>query len=178
MKKSANIIQKSSENFYYLLLIKRNSYKSFFIILFVIFISSLNASAQQCFFHLSTADNTESVNKEGRTYFVELQNKGNEVANINLTVLNSNAEINPDKTDNSKNVNLTATILSEDGLTILNNVQLQPNQILKFLVKITVPVGTSIEHWNSMLLKATTDLCPDYSSTLKLHTFIPNQNDK
>jgi hypothetical protein len=97
---------------------------------------------------------------------------------INISVSNHNKEKNPDKTDNINNVNLNADIFSEEGKEITDNIQLKPNEMLKFQVKVTVPEGTPIKHWNNLLLKASSDKCADYTSTLILYTFIPDPEEK
>jgi hypothetical protein len=170
--------QKHIENMSSLLMNKKSLFKSFSTILFVILLSSLSSTAQQCSFKLTTTDNTQSVNKDGRIYFIQLQNNSNEEMVMNLNVSNHNKEINPDKSDKESNVNLNARLLNEDGTEITGSVQLKPNEILNFKVKVTVPEGTPIKRWNNMLLKATSDKCTDYSSSLILYTFIPNLEER
>ena len=138
----------------------------------------MSSYAQNCAFKLTTTDNTQSVNKEGRIYFIQLQNNSNEEMVTNISVSNHNKDNNPDKSDKGNNVSLNAKILNEDGTEIMGSVHLKPNEMLKFQVKVTVPEGTPIKHWNSMLLKATSDKCSDYSSSLILYTFIPNPGRK
>jgi hypothetical protein len=138
----------------------------------------LSSYAQKCSFKLIATDNIQSVNNEGRTYFIELQNNSNEEMEIHLNISNHNKEKNPDETDKLNNVNLNVTIINEDGKEIKSSVQLKPNELLKFQVKVTVPVGTPIKRWNSLLLRASSDKCADYSSSLILYTFIPNPNEK
>ena len=178
MKTLIFTIQKHTKNLNSLLINKKSLLKSYSILFFVILLSSLSSTAQQCSFKLTTTDNTESVNKEGRTYFIQLQNNSNEEMVTNISVTNHNKENNPDKTDKVNNVNLNATILSEDGKEIAGKVQLKPNETLKFQVKVTVPEGTPLKHWNNMLLKATSDKCADYTSTLILYTFIPDPKER
>jgi hypothetical protein len=97
---------------------------------------------------------------------------------MNLNVSNHNKENNPDKSDKGNNVILNAKILHEDGTEISGSVHLKPNEILKLQVKVTVPEGTLIKRWNNMLLKATSDKCADYSSSLILYTFVPNLSER
>ena len=177
MKKIANTIRKSSENVISLLLSRKGSYKYFLMILFAMLLSSLRTSAQQCSFKLSTTDNIESVNDEGRTYFIQLQNNSNEQTGINITASNSNTGNNPDASDSKNNVTLSAQILYENGQEINGLVTLAPNELLKFQVKVTAPVGTPIKSWNSLLLNASSALCTDYSSSLTLYTFIPDPSE-
>jgi hypothetical protein len=177
MKQSANKIQKSSGSLGSLLLMKKNLSKSFFITLFIVLLGTLGASAQQCAFKLFTTDNIESVNDEGRTYFMQLQNNSNEQIGINITVLNSNTANNPDQSNSNDNVTLNAQILNENGQEIIGSVQLNPNEVVKLQVKVTVPVGTPFKHWNSLLLNASSAVCADYSSSLMLYTFIPDPSE-
>jgi hypothetical protein len=174
MKKIAHKIQKSSEISSSPLLSGNSLYSTLLIILFVTLLGSLNSSAQQCSFNLTTSSNIESVNSQGRTYFVQLQNNSNDKVEINLTVSNSNTGKNPDATDTKNNVSLNAVVLNEAGQEITGIIELQPNEILKLQVKVSVPSATPIEHWNSMLLYASSDKCVDSSSSLILYTFIPN----
>jgi hypothetical protein len=174
MKKIAYNIHKSSGVINSPLLSRNSLYTSVLIILFVTLLGSLNSSAQQCSFKLTTTSNIESVNSQGRTYFVQLQNNSNDKVEINLTVSNSNTGKNPDATDTRNNVSLNAVVLNETGQEITGTVELQPNEILKLQVKVSVPAATPIEHWNSMLLNASSDKCVDSSSSLILYTFIPN----
>ena len=57
-------------------------------------------------------------------------------------------------------------------------VVLKANGLLKFQVKVTVPEGTPIEHWNTLLVNAVSDKTTSYSSSLILYTFIPNPEEK
>jgi len=175
MKKIANKIQKSAG---ILLTLSKSLSNPTLILFLIILLSSLSSYAQKCSFKLIATDNIQSVNNEGRTYFIELQNNSNEEMEIHLNISNHNKEKNPDETDKLNNVNLNATIINEDGKEIKSSVQLKPNELLKFQVKVTVPVGTPIKHWNSLLLRASSDKCADYSSSLILYTFIPNPNEK
>jgi hypothetical protein len=177
MKKIAKTSRKSSGNLTSLLLSRKSSYKYFLMILFATLLSSLRTSAQQCSFKLSTTDNIESVNDEGRTYFIQLQNNSNEQIGINISVSNNNTGNNPDQTISNNNVTLNAQILNENGQEIIGSVQLNPNEILKIQVKVTVPVGTPFKHWNSILLNASSAICTDYSSSLILYTFIPDPSE-
>ena len=178
MKKSIIISQMLSEKKSSTLLKSKKSLSAYLVILFVSLLSPLGSFSQSCAFKLTTTDNTESVNKDGRIYFIQLQNNSSEEMVMNLNVSNHNKEINPDKSDKENNVNLNAKLLNEDGTEISGSVHVKPNEILKFQVKVTVPEGTPIKHWNNMLLKATSDKCADYSSSLILYTFIPNLNER
>jgi hypothetical protein len=177
MKRSIIISQIQSENFSALFTSKKSLF-TYLVILFVSLLSPLSSLAQSCAFKLTTTSNTESVNKDGRIYFIQLQNNSSEEMVMNLNVSNHNKENNPDKTDKVNNVSLDAKILNEDGTEIMGSFQLKPNEMLKFQVKVTVPESTPIKHWNSLLLKATSDKCAEYSSSLILYTFIPNPDEQ
>jgi hypothetical protein len=138
----------------------------------------MNSSAQQCSFKLTTTSNIESVNNEGRIYFIEILNKSNEEMEINLSVSNDNTGTNPDKTESKNNVKLNSKIINEEGQEITGTLKLKANESIKFQVKLSVPEGTQIEHWNKILLIATSEKCTDYTSSLSLFTFIPNPAEK
>ncbi|MGD0712270.1 MAG: hypothetical protein ABR968_13935 [Bacteroidales bacterium] len=178
MKNSATNTQKLSGNLNSPIESKKSLYHYFLAILFIILLFPFSSSAQSCAFKLTTTDNTQSVNKDGRIYFIQLQNNSNEEMVMKLNVSNHNKEINPDKSDKESNVNLNVKLLNEDGTEITGSVQLKPNEVLNFQVKVTVPEGTPIKHWNNMLLKATSDKCADYSASLILYTFIPNLEER
>ncbi|MEI6853887.1 MAG: hypothetical protein WCL06_13660, partial [Bacteroidota bacterium] len=53
-----------------------------------------------------------------------------------------------------------------------------PKEFMEFQLKVTVPQGTPINRWNHLLLKAATDKCSGYESTLTLYTYVPNPEEK
>jgi len=177
MKNTESNIQRNSENLRFLTVIKKSVISSLPVMLFLIFLIPLSSSAQVCSFTMTATNNIESVNKEGRIYFIEIQNNSKQEMNINLSVLNKNSGKNPDKTDSTKNVKLNAEILNAEGQEIKGTVKLNSNELLKFQVKVTVPVGTPYGYWNNLLLKATSDSCNNYSTSLTLYTFIPNPDE-
>jgi hypothetical protein len=152
--------------------------RSILTIIFLILLGQLNSSAQECSLSLLAKNNIESVNNEGRVYFITLQNKSNEAIVINLSVSNSNTGKNPDETSSRDNVKLNAKILNTEGQEIQNKIKLEAKQLLEFQVKVTVPDGTPIKRWNNLLLNASSDKCNNYSASLILYTFIPNPEEK
>ena len=135
---------------------------------------SHNLTAQNCSLNLSVSNNIESVNNEGRIYFMEIRNNSNKDEEVILAFSNSNIGKNPDQSSSEKNVILDAKFLDGDGKEIKENLKLSPNENKKFQVKVTVPAGTSIEHWNNLMISATSKNCADYSNSLTLYTFVPN----
>ena len=178
MKKIAFNIQKNSVNLSSLIGSKKSLGTSLLTLLFLIILSPLSVSAQECSFSLTATNNIESVNKEGRIYFIQIQNNGKEEMKIELSASNTKPMSNPDKSDSTKNVKLDAKILNEDGKEITEKVTLKPNELLKIQVKVTVPAGTPYGVWNNLLLKASSDKCNNYSTSLVLFTFIPNPDEK
>jgi hypothetical protein len=170
--------QESSKNLSSLLLSEKSLLKSLLIILFFILLSPLKSSAQDCSLVLTAKNNIESVNDEGRVYFITLQNNSSEAILLNLSVTNNNSGKNPDETSSIDNVKLNARILNTEGQEMTSKIKLVPKQLLEFQVKVTVPVGTPIKRWNNLLLKASTDKCNNYSASLILYTFIPNPEEK
>ncbi len=162
----------------------------------LIIFSSLNLSAQKpdefsvsmssketvlnkkCSFSLKADNNIESVNSEGRVYFLELQNNSNDAIEIALAVKNENTGKNPDDTESTMNVNLNAKLFYEDGSEIKYLLKLKPNEIQKFQVKVTVPARTPFGHWNNLIVSAVSDKCKDNTQSLTLFTFIPNPDER
>jgi|WetSurMetagenome_2_1015567.scaffolds.fasta_scaffold463640_1 hypothetical protein len=177
MKKQIFYTQKFSENSNSLSLIKKSLITSIFTLLFLVFLHPIILSAQECSFTLTAQNNIESVNKEGRIYYIQIQNNSKEDMSLNLSVLNKNSEKNPDNTDSTDNVKLNARILNAEGEEIKGKVSLKSNELLKLQVKVTVPENTPYGHWNNTLLRGTSDKCNDYSTSLTLYTFIPNPEE-
>lgn len=148
------------------------------LVLFLTILSTLNSLAQKCTYNMSVKNNIESVNKEGRVYFMELQNNSGDEIEVKLSVFNKNSEKNPDNSDTKNNVFLTATFLNEAGNDIEGKLVLKPYELINFQVKVSVPSGTPIERWNNLLVNAISDKCPTYSPSLTLYTFIPNPEEQ
>jgi hypothetical protein len=174
MKTTLSTNQKKSMKSVSYLLNKKSASKSIFTLLLLVLISPLSSFAQNCSVTIAAKNNIESVNKEGRVYFVTLQNNTGEDIALNLSVANYNSEKNPDGTSTKENVKLTASLLNSEGKIMGNKVNLSAKELKAIQVKITVPSGTPIEHWNNMILTATSDKCLKYTSTLVLFTFIPD----
>jgi hypothetical protein len=141
-------------------------------------VSGKPPSTQKCPFNISAKNNIESVNKEGRVYFLEIQNNSNDEMEINLTVINDNSVKNPDESDGNQNVNLIAKLIYEDGTEIKGMLKLKSKELSKFQVKVSVPTGTPFGHWNNLLVSATSNKCKDHTQSLMLFTFIPNPDER
>jgi hypothetical protein len=141
-------------------------------------VTSKPPSTQKCPFKLSTKNNIESVNKDGRIYFIEIQNNSNDDMGIDLTVINANSGKNPDESDSKQNVNLVAKLFNEDGTEIIGKLKLKSNEFRKFQVNVTVPSGTPFGYWNNLLVSATSDKCKENTQSLMLFTFIPNPDER
>jgi hypothetical protein len=146
------------------------------LILLILFVSGIYA--QECKVIIAAENNIESVNSEGRIYFMELQNSGDQDLNLALSVVNNNSCVNPDQTSGSSNVSLDAQILTEENQPIVGNILLRSKEVYKFLVKVTVPAGTLINHWNCSEVKAISDECPDFSVSMILNTYIPSLEEQ
>jgi hypothetical protein len=144
----------------------------FFSIALLLFTNS--TIAQNCLFNLIVKNNIESVNNEGRVYFLEILNLSNEELEIDLSISNNNIGKNPDESSSVNNVNLFAELLNENGAELNNKVNLNSREAKKFQVKVSVPEGTPIEHWNSLLVVAKSKNCIDNAKLVTLYTFIPN----
>lgn len=140
--------------------------------------SKESLSNQKCAFSLKSDNNIESVNSEGRIYFMELKNNSDKVIDVALTVKNDNSGKNPDETESKMNVNLNAKLLYEDGSEIKGVLKLSPNEIQKFQVKVSVPAGTPFGYWNNLIVSAVSDNCKENAQSLMLFTFIPNPEER
>jgi hypothetical protein len=139
----------------------------------ILLLLPLWASSQHCSFTVTSLNNIESVNADGRIYFIQLKNNSNEGVIVGLSVVNNNLGKNPDSTSCSTNVQLTAQLINSAGQRLPDHISLDPNAQFSFQVKVIAPVGTLLEHWNKLLLKAVADKCPGYMATVDLYTFIP-----
>ena len=154
-------------------------FSNYFIsFILLVLLLPLNSIGQQCSLTLVAKNNIESVNNDGRVYFITLQNNSNEEIAVNLSVLNHNSEKNPDQSGTAENVKLNAKLFKPEGQEINGIVKLLPKEPLEFQVKVTVPQGTPINHWNHLQLIAASDKCTGYESSLTLYTFIPNPEEK
>jgi cytoskeletal protein RodZ len=178
MKNTVFNYQKSSKKISSLLLGKKSLFKTILLLLFFILLSPISSSAQECSLALTAKNNIESVNEEGRIYFITLQNNSSEAILLNLSVANANSGNNPDETSSFDNVKVNARIMNAEGQEMSSKIKLEPKQLLEFQVKVTVPEGTPIKRWNNLLLKASSDKCHNYSTSLILYTFIPNPEEK
>jgi hypothetical protein len=178
MKKLQSIIKNKNAEAIETLNINKSIYKFILLILFLVILSPLRSSAQECKVSLLAKNNIESVNEEGRIYFITIQNNSSEAIEMNLTVTNTNSGKNPDETSSNDNVKLIAKLLNTEGREITGNIKLASKQQQEIQVKVTVPSGTPIHHWNNMLLKASSEKCKNYSTSLILYTYIPNPEEK
>lgn len=151
--------------------------KAIILLIFLNLLFAGSSSSQNCDVKILAKNNIESVNNEGRVYFLTIQNLSNEKVTLMLSASNFNSGKNPDESESTLNVALTATILSETG-DALEKISLGPNEIVNFQIKISVPQNTSVERWNSMSIIATSGKCPEYSSSILLYTFIPDPEEK
>ena len=152
--------------------------KSIGIAIFFVALLSSSSFAQNCSLTLHAKNNIESVNSEGRIYFMTLQNNTNEEVSVNLQISNTKSDKNPDMTLSAQNVDLIGQITNTEGQEIKNKLVLTSKQTIEFQVRVKVPQGTQIERWNNLLLVATSEKCPNYSTSLTLYTFIPNPTEK
>jgi hypothetical protein len=163
----------NSENSASLLVSRKSLSKSLLVLLFLIMLIPLSSSAQVCSLTLTAKNNIESVNADGRVYFIVLQNNTADGIDVTFSTVNYNIGANPDASDGSNNVILNAAILDKNGVAMTGSVHLAANETFEFQVKVTVPAGTQIDRWNNTMLTAASDKCANYSTTLNLFTFIP-----
>jgi hypothetical protein len=178
MKNTYLKINKKDSNYYTLSVFKRNCYGFFQITILFILLFPKYTLAQDCSVSLTAKNNIESVNEEGRVYFITLQNNSNEEIAVTLSVGNHNSDRNPDQSGSGENVTLTAKLLKAEGKDLNGPVRLLPKEGFEFQVQVTVPAGTPYNHWNHMQLIAASDKCAGYKSQLTLYTFVPNPEEK
>jgi hypothetical protein len=173
MKNKNFTIQMNPENKSSQLFNKKSLCNSFIAVILLIVLIPLGSSAQNCSLTLTAKNNIESVNSEGRVYFMVLKNNTSEGIDVNFTASNDNTGNNPDASDGSNNVILNASILNKNGVALTGNVHLASNETFEFQVKVTVPSGTLVNHWNNTLLSVSSNKCLNYSTSINLFTFIP-----
>ncbi len=178
MKNTVINYEKSSKNNQFSFIKRKEFIKKHFNYPLFILLSPLSSLAQDCSLALTAKNNIESVNEEGRIYFITLQNNSSEAILLNLSVANANSGNNPDETSSFNNVKLNAGIMNSEGQEMSSKIKLESKQLLEFQVKVTVPAGTPVKRWNNLLLKASTDKCKNYSTSLIIYTFIPNPEEK
>lgn len=146
---------------------------SCFVLIFLM-LSATNIYSQDCQAIITVKNNVESINTDGRIYFMELKNTGLNDLSLSFSVENNNTCVNPDNTPGSSNVNLNAAVLTEDNNPIVEKIVLKSLTSFKFLVHVTAPENTPINHWNCCELKAISDECPDMPTSMILNTYIPD----
>jgi hypothetical protein len=152
------------------------SWSIFLAMMLIFFLSTKNTSAQNNSLILTSNNNIESVNNEGRIYYMELRNNNDFDSEIDLSISNYNKDLNPDKTSSKDNVILNAKFFTDEGVELSNHIKLKSKEVLKFQIKVTVPELTPVEKWNSLLVNAKSK--NNVESSLQLFTFIPNPAEK
>jgi hypothetical protein len=148
--------------------------KSFIALVFIVIVLfPVSSTAQKCSLTLTVKNNVESVNSEGRVYFMVLKNNEAEGIDVKFTLANNNTGDNPDESKCNSNVNLVAAVLDTEEKPLKGSLRLKPNETVEFRVKVTVPANTPLERWNKTLVRAYSEKCPNYSASLVLYTFIP-----
>ena len=148
-----------------------------FLAMMLIFLfSTKNISAQNKSLILTSHNNIESVNNEGRIYYMELRNNNDFDSEVDLSISNYNKDLNPDKTSAKDNVILNAKFLTDEGVELSNHIMLKSKEVLKFQIRVTVPDLTPVEKWNSLLVNAKSK--NNLETSLQLFTFIPNPTEK
>lgn len=148
------------------------------VALLLIFIMPSAVTSQECKLRLTALNNIESVNQEGREYFIDLINDGDKQVKVELAISESSSGSNPDGTAAfNNNVSLPAEILNEKGVVIKPSVELQAKTTKRILVKVTVPEGTRTERWSSHLVTAKSQECEAGIASIVLYTFVPGSGE-
>ncbi|NVO03220.1 MAG: hypothetical protein HXX09_11025 [Bacteroidetes bacterium] len=168
--KKINSIKKDND------LTRMISWPIFLAMMLIFLFPTKNISAQNNSLILTSHNNIESVNNEGRIYYMELRNNNDFDSEIDLSISNYNKDLNPDKTSSKENVILNAKFLTEEGVELSNHIKLKSKEVLKFQIKVTVPDLTPFEKWNCLLVNAKSKA--NVESSIQLFTFIPNPTEK
>jgi hypothetical protein len=122
--------------------------------------------------------NTRSTPPEGTYYTMIISNTGMSDTAYTLSSSNVNSScVNNDGSSSTGNVNLTANFV-DLNLNSISEILLSPGQSVSFLVKVQVPVGTTLNKWNCTQITATSSSCSNYKVNTILHTLVsdPNQD--
>ncbi len=149
-------------------------YLSFALFISFIILNATRLEAQSCELTLGVSNNIESVNEDGRVYFLTISNKTASEVAVTIALDNVSRVKNPDESSNSNNVSLNATLLDSNGQPASASLVLSSGASLDFQVKVTVPARTPLNRWNQILVSATSSQCPAQTSELILYTFIPD----
>ena len=110
-------------------------------------------------------------------YKVILTNNGSstDTYTLSLVDINSNCK-NPDNSATNTNVKLDNTFLNSNKNQI-SDLTVSPSESVLFLVKLTIPSGTSLSKWSCNQILATSKNCSSYKVETILHTYVLNPNN-
>lgn len=150
------------------------------IVLFLLLnsLSSFGQTSCQADFNVYKGRNIRSVPLDGTYYTMVITNKGTTRNIYSLSAKNINATCaNTDGSSSVGNVNINSTFLDWDRNAI-SQVEIGAGQSVKFLVRITVPPGTSINKWCCTQISASSNDCSNYRVSTVLHTLVINPSEE
>lgn len=121
--------------------------------------------------------NVRSTPLNGTYYPMILTNNAttSKIFSLNFSNLNSNCQ-NPDNSNISNNVSLTANFLDEQ-LNPLSQLVIYAGQTANFFIHINVPNGTPFGKWSCIKINAIANECSNYEISTVLHTFVIDPNE-
>lgn len=150
-----------------------------FLVLLLIF-SSLNSFAQiacSADFEVNKGRNVRSSPLDGTYYTMVIKNKSHFSSVYSLSAQNINGSCsNTDGSSTAGNVNINAAFL-DIRRNPISQINLNAGESVKFLVHITVPIGTNIDKWCCTQIVANSN-CSNYKVSTVLHTLVINPIDE
>lgn len=150
------------------------------IIVLFLLLNSLSSFGQNCQadFNVYKGRNVRSAPLDGTYYTMVITNKGSSRNVYTLSAENVNGTCaNTDGSNARTNVNLNSAFLDWDRNSI-SQIEVGAGQSVKFLIRITVPSGTTINRWCCTQISASSNNCSNYRVSTVLHTLVINTNEE
>jgi hypothetical protein len=116
--------------------------------------------------------NIRSTPLDGTYYSMLITNSGTSADTYHLFTSNiNNSCTNTDGSSTANNVALNTTFIDTNKNPI-SKVSVNPGDSVNFFIKVTVPVGTTLEKWCCTQVTAQSKTCDDYTVNTVLHTYV------
>lgn len=143
-----------------------------FLLLFFSSISFAQSSTCQGTLIVENNSYVRSAPLSGTFYSMVLTNTGNKSDTYSLSSSNVNSSSsNPDRSTVTNNVAIKATFMDLQK-NVISSIALAAGKSINFFVSIEVPVGTTINKWNSTQISAKSANCNTYQLDTILHTLV------
>lgn len=119
----------------------------------------------------------KSVPPEGISYPMNITNNGLEGNTFTLSALNINTSCsNTDGSSSANNVVLTSEFV-DSNYNNINEIYLNAGESKSFIVRITIPFGTSVGKWNCTEIIASSKACSNIKTGVVLHSLVMTPNN-